>query len=82
MTATSISSKKTPAQRPYGYGQIQDTGAFSAAPSGTFVFKAHNFDTSSRVGEMTIASGVISGTEDLLAAGILSTPNRSTPWSP
>jgi hypothetical protein len=56
-----------------GYGQKQDTTAFAAAPSGTFVFKAHDVDTSSRVGGVTIASGVISGTEDFLAAGFLST---------
>src|SRR5580700_5940828 len=30
-----------------GYGQIQDTTAFTAVPSGAFVFKAHNLDTSS-----------------------------------
>jgi hypothetical protein len=56
-----------------GYGQMQDTTAFTAAPSGTFVFKAHNIDTSSRVGGITIAAGVISGTEDLLSAGLLAT---------
>jgi hypothetical protein len=56
-----------------GYGQMQDTTAFAAAPSGTFVFKAHNVDTSSRVGGITIAGGAISGTEDLLSAGLLAT---------
>jgi hypothetical protein len=56
-----------------GYGQMQDTTAFAAAPSGTFVFKAHNIDTSSRVGGISIAGGVISGTEDLLSAGLLAT---------
>jgi hypothetical protein len=55
-----------------GYGQIQDKTAFTAAPSGTFVFKAHNIDTSSRVGGITIAAGVISGTEDLLDIDSLS----------
>jgi len=56
-----------------GYGQMQDTTAFTAAPSGTFVFKAHNLDTSSRVGGITITGGVISGTEDLLNAGFSAT---------
>lgn len=56
-----------------GYGQMQDTTAFTAAPSGNFVFTAHNVDTSSRVGGITITGGVISGTEDLLTFGILST---------
>ena len=56
-----------------GYGQKQDTTAFAAAPSGTFVFKAHNLDTSSRVGGITITAGAISGTEDLLSSGLLAT---------
>ena len=56
-----------------GYGQMQDTTAFTAAPSGTFVFKAHNLDTSSRVGGITITGGAISGTEDLLNAGFSAT---------
>jgi hypothetical protein len=56
-----------------GYGQMQDTAAFGAAPSGTFVFKAHNIDSSSRVGGITITGGVISGTEDFLTLGSLST---------
>jgi hypothetical protein len=56
-----------------GYGQMQDTTAFTAAPLGTFVFKAHNLDTSSRVGGITIVGGVIGGTEDLLNAGFSAT---------
>ena len=56
-----------------GYGQLQDTTAFVGPPSGTFVFKAHRLSGSSRVGEMTIGAGVISGTEDLLDIGITST---------
>ena len=55
-----------------GFGEKQDTTAFTAAPSGTFVFKAHNLQTSSRVGGITITSGAISGTEDLLNLGALS----------
>ena len=57
-----------------GYGEKQDTTQFTAAPSGTFVFKAHDIDTSSRVGGVTIASGAINGTEDLLTLGLLSSP--------
>jgi len=56
-----------------GFGEMQDTTAFTAAPSGTFVFKAHNIETSSRVGEITITAGAIAGTEDLLSLGFLST---------
>ncbi len=55
-----------------GFGEKQDTTAFTAAPSGTFVFKAHNLQTSSRVGGITITNGAISGTEDLLNLGALS----------
>jgi hypothetical protein len=64
-----------------GFGEKQDTTAFSAAPSGTFVFRAHdvifiapNFNSSSRVGRVTITNGSISGTEDLLTFGHLSSP--------
>ena len=55
-----------------GFGEKQDTTAFTAAPSGTFVFKAHDLETSSRVGGITISCGAISGTEDLLSLGLLS----------
>src|SRR6266478_6120728 len=37
-----------------GFGEMQDTTAFTAAPSGAFVFKAHEVDISSRVGGITI----------------------------
>jgi hypothetical protein len=55
-----------------GFGEMQDTTAFTSAPSGTFVFKAHNIDASSRVGGITITAGAISGTEDFLSLGLLS----------
>ena len=55
-----------------GFGEKQDTTAFTAAPSGNFVFKAHNIDTSSRVGGIAISSGAVNGTEDLLTLGVLS----------
>jgi hypothetical protein len=55
-----------------GLGEKQDTSAFTAAPSGNFVFKAHNVNTSSRVGGITITAGAIAGTEDLLSFGLLS----------
>ena len=29
-----------------GFGELQDTSAFTAPPAGNFVFKAHEFDTS------------------------------------
>jgi hypothetical protein len=55
-----------------GFGEKQDTTAFAAPPSGTFVFKAHNTGVSSRVGGVTITGGVISGIEDLLILGFQS----------
>jgi len=55
-----------------GFGEMQDTTAFTAAPSGTFVFKAHNLSTTSRVGGITITAGAIAGTEDLLTLGLRS----------
>jgi hypothetical protein len=55
-----------------GFGEKQDTSVFGAAPSGAFVFKAHNVNTSSRVGRISITNGTISGTEDLLSLSLLS----------
>lgn len=55
-----------------GFGEQQDTAVFTAAPSGTFVFKAHSVNTSSRVGQMAIAAGAITGNEDFLSLGVLS----------
>src|SRR3984893_4021598 len=55
-----------------GYGELQDTTAFTSAPSGPYVFKAHRQNGSSRVGGITITGGAISGTEDLLDLGITS----------
>lgn len=55
-----------------GYGELQDTTAFTAPPSGNFVFKSHRVNASARVGGITIAAGAISGTEDLLDLGITS----------
>jgi hypothetical protein len=55
-----------------GFGEKQDTTAFTAAPSGNFVFKAHNLSLSSRVGGITISGGAINGTEDFLGLGTLS----------
>jgi len=52
-----------------GLGEKQDTAAFTAAPSGVFVFKAHEIATSSRVGGITITTGAIAGTEDFLSLG-------------
>ena len=69
-----------------GYGEKQT--AFSAVPSGNFVFKAHNLNTSSRVGGINITSGAISGNEDLLvlsqasiAAVVSSVVSMTTPDS-
>ena len=55
-----------------GFGEKQDTTAFNAAPSGNFVFKAHDLGSSSRVGGLTISGGAVNGTEDFLSLGTLS----------
>jgi len=55
-----------------GLGEKQDMTVLNALPTGNFVFKAHNLDSSSRVGGVTITNGAISGTEDLLSLGTLS----------
>ena len=55
-----------------GFGEKQDTTAFTAAPSGTFIFKAHDLNASSRVAGFTITSGAINGTEDVLTFALLS----------
>jgi hypothetical protein len=53
----------------------QDTTAFSAAPNGTFAFRTHTSSpgsqgSTSSVGVMTVASGVVnSGNEDVLRGG-------------
>jgi hypothetical protein len=56
-----------------GYGELQDTTAFTAPPSGNYVFKSHSQNIRSRVGGITITAGAITGTEDLLDIGIVST---------
>jgi hypothetical protein len=56
-----------------GYGELQDTTAFTAPPSGNYVFKSHSLSVRSRVGGITITGGAITGTEDLLDIGIVAT---------
>jgi hypothetical protein len=60
-----------------GTGEKQDTTAFSAVPSGTFVFQSHNLSISSRVGSMAVSSGNINALEDFLTLGS-SLPNSPT----
>ncbi len=49
-----------------GYGVLQSS---TSAPSGTYVFKAHNFALSSRVGGINISAGSFTGTQDILELG-------------
>ncbi len=60
----------------YGVAELQNSAAFGGAPSGTFVFRNHTsvigntFITPiSSVGAMTIASGVVTGNEDVNTIG-------------
>jgi hypothetical protein len=61
-----------------GFGEKQDTSVISSIPSGNFVFKAHNIGTRSRIGGITISGGTISGTEDVLTLGLLSSSQAIT----
>lgn len=57
-----------------GSGEKQNPAAFTSVPSGTFVFQTHDLqEGSSKVGVMTWTSGQITGTEDVLIGGALST---------
>src|SRR6202140_1575678 len=56
-----------------GYGELQDTTAFTAPPSGNYVFKSHSLGVRSRVGGITITGGAITGTGDLLDIGMVAT---------
>src|SRR5258708_15426779 len=60
------------AATPSGLGDKQDTTGFTAAPSCCLLLKAHEIDTGSRVGGITITAGAIAGTEDFLGLGSLS----------
>jgi hypothetical protein len=56
-----------------GSGEKQDTSAFNAVPTGTFIFQArtaqdNSFFGRARVGSAAITSGAITGVEDVLAA--------------
>ncbi len=53
----------------YGVAELQNTSAIATTPSGTFVFKMHpvasTLGLTSMVGQMSIASGAITGTADI-----------------
>jgi hypothetical protein len=57
-----------------GTAEKQDTSAFAAPPSGTFVFRLHTHSTSqgstAAVGTLTVNGGAVTGSEDLNRAGI------------
>jgi len=60
----------------YGEATLQDTTAFSAAPSGTFAFRIHDFastfaNTASLVGALTSNGGTITGSVDEVRGGTL-----------
>jgi hypothetical protein len=56
-----------------GVALLQTTSAFANPPSGTFVFRDHNENSSlgpiGAVGAMTVTAGVVSGSEDVNQAG-------------
>src|SRR5437667_3450905 len=61
-----------------GIAEKQDPAVFAATPSDTFAFRTHTVSTaqgpSATVGAFTIASGTVSGSEDVNRAGALSFP--------
>jgi hypothetical protein len=61
-----------------GIAEKQDPAAFTATPSGTFTFRTHTVSTAqgsaSTAGVFTVASGTVSGSEDVNRAGTLSAP--------
>ena len=61
-----------------GIAEKQDPAVFAATPSGTFAFRTHTVSTaqgpSATVGAFTIASGTVSGSEDVNRAGALRFP--------
>ncbi len=60
-----------------GVAEKQDTTAFTSLPSGTFVFRQHNVSStqgsSSAVGGFAVATGAITGNQDVLKGGTLTT---------
>jgi len=58
-----------------GSGEKQDTSAFSAVSSGTFVYQARDLAAgSAKVGQIALNGGNITGTGDVLVGGVLVTP--------
>ena len=64
-----------------GSGEKQDATAFSTVPSGTFVLRSHGNSASrgsvAAVGAMTLSSGSVTGNEDVLSGGVLSSVTLS-----
>ena len=61
----------------YGVAELQNAAAFAGPPSGTFVFRNHSsviggssITPTGSVGVMTIAGGVVTGTEDENTIGV------------
>jgi hypothetical protein len=65
-----------PSANAFGTGEKQDTTAFSAPPSGTFVFRLHTAGTlqgsSASVGAFTVTNGTVTGNEDVNRGGVQS----------
>ena len=59
-----------------GHAALQTASALASVPSGTFAFRLHSCitcsgsDSAALVGGMTVASGVVSGQDDVLRSGI------------
>ncbi len=55
----------------YGEAELQSSSTLATTPSGTFTFRFHDQGVSVRAGAMTISSGSVTGSEDLLSGGVL-----------
>jgi hypothetical protein len=59
-----------------GVAELQTTSAFASIPAGTFAFRQHQINNSSlsvsAVGAITVAGGVVSGSEDENVGGVVS----------
>jgi hypothetical protein len=54
-----------------GVAELQDSSTLSTMPSGAFAFKIHDRAVASRVGVFAVSNGTVTGSEDILAAGVL-----------
>ena len=55
----------------YGVAELQNSGNLTTTPSGNLTFRMHDSTVASRAGVFSISNGTLTGSEDLLAGGVL-----------